>query len=99
MPRLPLDGKKKRDGHGDPKRDRDAFLERAWSRQFDELDDIKMAFEDALVHKRPLNPPTHYGHAVQRAWLHSTDPHDYCERLEELIDIAEKRLEKLEERL
>ncbi|KAG0371068.1 hypothetical protein BGZ54_000986, partial [Gamsiella multidivaricata] len=79
--------------------DRNKLLECALARRYEELESLNQAFEDAIQGKKPLDPPTHYSTSVQRAWLNSVDPHDYRARLEQLIDQAEIRLEKLEERL
>ncbi|KAF8937984.1 hypothetical protein BGZ58_001791 [Dissophora ornata] len=91
--------KKKHNDDKDHTGDRDSMLEAALGRRLDEFDDLKKAFGDAIQGKRPFDPPTHHGASVLRAWLHSVDPHDYRLKLEILIDQAEAKLEKLEERL
>ncbi|KAF9916080.1 hypothetical protein BX616_004680 [Lobosporangium transversale] len=91
-PSFPYSGKKHHHAG-----DRNSMLEIALSRRHEEFEDLTKAYEDALINKKPSDPPRQYGHLVQRAWLHSTTQDDYMERLEDLIDLAEKRLEKLEE--
>ncbi|KAF9921202.1 Aspartokinase [Modicella reniformis] len=90
------ESKKKHDHHA---KDREGMLQCALARRSEELHDLSQAFEEALTGKKPLDPPTGCSVAVQRAWVHSSDAHDYRDRLEVLIDEAEARLEKLEERL
>lgn len=75
------------------------LLEHALKRRADELKNLQQAFTESLDGKRPLDPPTQFGTAVQRAWLHSADPHDYRDQLEQQIDRAEMGLAKLEEKL
>ncbi|KAG0198452.1 hypothetical protein BGX28_008078 [Mortierella sp. GBA30] len=92
------DGDEDDDDH-EPK-GRIGLLEDAFKRRREELHNLKRAFSESLDGKRPLDPPAmDYGTAVQRAWLHSVDPHDYRERLERLMDGAEESLVRLEERL
>ena len=75
------------------------LLEQAFKRRAEELTNLQQAFTESLEGKRPLDPPTQFGTAVQRAWLHSADAHDYRDQLELQIDRAEALLEKLEEKL
>ncbi len=75
------------------------LLEQAFKRRADELKNLQDAFSESLDGKRPLDPPTQFGTAVQRAWLHSVDPHDYRDLLEQEIDRAQISLVKLEEKL
>ncbi|KAF9958747.1 hypothetical protein BGZ70_009086 [Mortierella alpina] len=87
------------DGHHKGGGRRIALIENAFKRRVDELKNLQQAFTEALDGKRPLDPPIQFGTAVQRAWLHSVDPHDYRDQLEKQIDQAERSLAKLEETL
>ena len=81
-------------------KDREAMLECALARRCDDLDGLTRAFEEALTSgKRPFGPPICDGLSAQRAWLHSSDVIEYRDLLEEMMDKAECKLEKLEERL
>ncbi|KAF9941254.1 hypothetical protein BGZ67_005489 [Mortierella alpina] len=73
------------------------LVENALKRRADELKNLQQAFTESLEGKRPLEPPIQFGTAVQRAWLHSVDPHDYRDQLEKQIDQAEMSLATLEE--
>ncbi|CAO3574637.1 unnamed protein product [Mortierella alpina] len=76
-----------------------ALIENAIKRRVDELKNLQQAFMESLDGKRPLDPPIQFSTVVQRAWLHSVDPHDYRDQLEKQIDQAEMSLAKLEEAL